>query len=512
MNVRNIQVFKKEPQKADKKDSFEIEIAPIKEGDNFTKFIRHIMRRLDERITNETLGKRLGLSTDMCTKVINRQKDGQSRDCIIAICIALEMTPSETGKALILYGYSPLFEKENTRDACVISILENNAGAKKGEWIKEANRVLISMEFDPLDIIKHRASPKKRKSEKMEIVSEKPRPTLKILKKYFRPTVYQDPYCTLGTAWDLWLFQVNGQMRIFDEEKNSEYLLTAESNGRLSMQKYGKDLIDGFRSFDSPDDAGEFRDFFNYLLGTARNARKRLLNHVDDTRNYYKRIGAGIQGEHICVFIERYNYAMSERYEFYLMERIGGKHRLSVFHESAFMSRYLGEEEYRKQYGKEPPVPIMVFESVEEAEEADKRTSYYSSRKAAFLALMSETDDCFDRIKSGKTHIRDWELVFDVISDDICRYFGVEKEFRCSVKELHPQFCEEPEPGTPEAEEKGVPFLIADADKADFTLENGTVVTVTLDQLRRAFDLGFDDIGQICRVIAKTGTIESVLD
>lgn len=511
MNVRNMQVFKTESQKAEKKDSFEIEIAPIYKGETFTKYIRSMMRNRKERITNEMLGKRLGLSTDMCTKVINKQKGGQSRDCILAICIALEMTPAQTSKALILYDCLSRLDRKNRRDDCIINILENNAGATRGKWIEEANRVLISMEFEPLDVIKHRTSPKKGKTEKTEVPVSKPRPTLKILSKHIGPTVYEDPYCTLGTAWDLWLFRVNAQMRIFDEEKNATYHLTAEPDGKLSMTESAEGSSDIFHNFDSPDDAGEFRDFFNYLLGAARNGRKRLLNHVDDTRNYYKRVGAGIQGEHVCVFIEKYNYAMSERHEFYLMERVGGKHRLFIFHESAFMSRYLGEDEYREQYGKEPPVPIRILESVEEAEEADKKDPYYSSRKAAFSSLASEADGCFDRIKNGTLHIRDWISIFET-SGEVCRFLGVEEAFKCKTVQLHPWYEKEPEPRTPEAEEEGCPFLIAGADEADFTLEDGTVVTVTLDQLLKAFDFGCDDISQICRIVAKTGSIDSVLD
>ena len=511
MNVRNIQVFKTEPQKAVKKDSFEIEIAPIEHGETFTKYIRGMMRNRNKPITNEVLGRRLGLSTEMCTKVINKQKDGQSRDCIIAICIALEMTPAQTSKALILYDSLPRLDRQNRRDDCIINILENNAGAKKGEWIENANRVLESMGLACLDIIKHRASPKKEKSTKTSVPYGKPRPTLKVLSRHIGPTVYQDPYGSLATAWDLWLFNVNSQMRVLDEEKNTTYLLTAEADGRLSMHELINGVADNLRAFKSPDDTGEFRDFFNYLLGAARNGRRWLLNHVDDTRNYYMRTAARIHKDHVCIFVERYNYSMSERHEFYLMERIAEKHRLSVFHESAFMSRYLGEDEYRKQYDKEPPAPIMVFETIEEAEEADRKAAYYSSRKTAFSFLATEVDNCFNRIKNGNVVIRDWKSIFDT-PGDVCRFFGVENEFQCRTVQMHPWYEKEPAPGTPEAEEEGVPFLIANANEADFSLEDGSVVTVTLDQLLRAFDLGCNDIGQICRIIGKTGTIESVLN
>ena len=514
MDVRNMQIFKQKPKKNIKKDTFENEILPNKEDETFTNFIRSVMRdenrpgREKGRITNKKLGDRLNLSEDMCTKVINMQKDNQSRDCIIAICIALDMTVAEANKALFLYHYTPRLDRENPRDNCLMNILENNEGAKKEEWIENANCILKRMRFEPLLIIKHRKSSQKRNARKKRTPSKKMRESLKVQSKHINSTINEDPYCSLSTAWDLWLFRVNVQMWVFDEEKDIKYLLSADGDGRLDMFEFHKDSIIKSSTFSSPDEADEFTEYFSYLLGDARNKTKQLRNHLDDTRNYYKRTGADVQDDSVCIFVERYNYSMSERHEFYLMERANGKHRLSVFHESAFMSRYLGEVEYQKQYEKKPPSPIMVFESIEDATENDEKCSFNSLRKKAFVSLASETDTCLERIRNGNLHIRNWENMFDDEPDAVCRFFGVEKEFRCRIIQLHPWLDEEPELNNPDSEKDGVPFLIAEANEADFTMKDGTVVTVTLDQLRRAFDLGCKDIEQICRIIAKTGTLD----
>lgn len=44
-----------------------------------------------------------------------------------------------------------------------------------------------------------------------------------------------------------------------------------------------------------------------------------------------------------------------------------------------------------------------------------------------------------------------------------------------------------------------------------FPAEGGKTVTITLTDLYRAFELGFHDIKDICRVKARLGSIEAVI-
>ena len=53
--------------------------------------------------------------------------------------------------------------------------------------------------------------------------------------------------------------------------------------------------------------------------------------------------------------------------------------------------------------------------------------------------------------------------------------------------------------------------LLAAAFTAELTGEDGLPVPVSFEDITRAFELGFDDISQICRVIKAQGSIESVL-
>ena len=79
-------------------------------------------------------------------------------------------------------------------------------------------------------------------------------------------------------------------------------------------------------------------------------------------------------------------------------------------------------------------------------------------------------------------------------TDRVCEFFNVQKEFDCVIHE-------------PEYEN----FMVANKNSAVFTVENGNTVTVTMSDLRDAFELGFNTIEEICWVKAKYKSIREVI-
>ena len=80
-----------------------------------------------------------------------------------------------------------------------------------------------------------------------------------------------------------------------------------------------------------------------------------------------------------------------------------------------------------------------------------------------------------------------WEIPWDV-----CKSYGLEKEFDC--------ICDN---------EYG--DIILGKEEANLTDENGQSVTISFQELKRAFELGFTNSDQICRVKSSKGSIEEVL-
>ena len=96
-----------------------------------------------------------------------------------------------------------------------------------------------------------------------------------------------------------------------------------------------------------------------------------------------------------------------------------------------------------------------------------------------------------EKIKNRTLFIRNFEMIWE-IPWDVCKYYGLEKEFDC--------ICDN---------EYG--DIILGKEEANLTDENGRSVTISFQELKRAFELGFTNSDQICRVKSSKGSIEEVL-
>lgn len=54
-------------------------------------------------------------------------------------------------------------------------------------------------------------------------------------------------------------------------------------------------------------------------------------------------------------------------------------------------------------------------------------------------------------------------------------------------------------------------MMIAKTDAADFQFEDCGKVHITLEDLYKAFELGFNNIHEICRVKKNLGSLENIL-
>lgn len=75
---------------------FSVDYAPIGKKE-FSEYIRGILEDNNEKLGQEMsisdLGAIVGIDYEMFRKILNQQKPTKKRDCIIAICVALDMPP-----------------------------------------------------------------------------------------------------------------------------------------------------------------------------------------------------------------------------------------------------------------------------------------------------------------------------------------------------------------------------------------------------------------------------------
>ena len=475
-------------------------MAEEEQFESFSSYIR--AKRKEVLIPNKKEGisiqehaELLGLSQGMYQKIVNKQKPTQSRDCIIAMCVSLLLDVDQTNLALKLYSFMPGLDERCPRDQKIIEIL--NGETENEISIETVNNRLTRYGYAPLMIINHR-----KKNLKPKDTPEKPVFPYKILKKNVLSNTeemyFGDPYDSLATAYDFSRYHCLGIMILLDPRDGSRYRLSASSDGSYSLMKKSEDGKTTLASFEKAKDSNEFADCFMELQGLANTELKKLEKCLNDTKNYRERIGAGIHEGRIHIYYETFNYYVPELNEYFLFEYIDGVYRLTVSNHSLYMQNYLSEEEYTEHYGALQKDKCEHYDSLDEIEalliSSNNSDTVYKLRlrKKVYKDLKLEVDKCLEDIRQKRIFVRSLKNIWED-PDRVCSFFKVEKEFHCKVDD---------EDGN---------RIIADVQSASIPTENGENIEITLQDLYRAFELGFISIKDICQVKQKTGSVESVL-
>ena len=434
------------------------------------------------------------------------------------------------------------------------------------EKVEYANQILQAKLYDELDIIRPRiqkkTSPtgsKEKPERKTEIKPAVNSPAVpehapvispykKISSVYTMNEVYPDIYSDLESAYSLWRYSTVTKMVVSDESGEKKYTLSADSHGGLHSKPHQTDdPADTFlrtTNYSSSEDAGDFAPFFLELRSSVQRGWEQLLLHLNDTRNYNERLGGGMSGDSIHIFAEQYNYNFPERFQFLLTEYVNGEYRFSVFHRSMFMALNLTKEEYSRHYRNEIPSPVFVFRTEEDFKKA--RCEEYLP---VYNRMKKKIGRTLDLLRSKKVFVRNLGIIWAENPERVCSWFNVEKQFKCinhyfrlpNIEETYMREETDENEYEPLIESgsvmrlqnKEVPdikntflevseseamtggydecFLTPAVQEAGFRTDDGTTVTITVADLMRAFELGFSDIDQICRVKHLKGSVEAVL-
>lgn len=467
--------------------------------DTFAEFIRKKRKEVlsptgKEGISIQEHADLLGLSKGMYQKILNKQKETQFRDCIIAICASLSMDVEDTNTALKLYAFMPGLDETCPRDQKIIEVL--NGELDNLISIEAVNERLSRYSFEPLRIINHRNRTKKREKE-----PNNPIFPYKMLSKKVQTRaedlIYGDPYDSLSTVYDVSRYYCYAKMWLLDQDSECKYCLSASPTGNYFLEKYPKGADTEIIPFRKAEDSGEFADCFLELQGMAKSEQQRMEGYLNDTKNYRERIGAGIHNRRIHIFYETYNYRVPELNEYYLFEYIDGVYRLTVSDRSLFMQKYLTEIEYVKHYGTPGQIKSWHYDSLEEIEsllnnpENRKHADILSLRKIAYKTLKPKVEECLEKLRQKKAYVRHLDYIWDD-RDRVCKFFGVAEEFQCTIDEYGD-------------------MMTAGVEYALFQMKDGSSVEITLQDLYTAFELGFQSFTEICQVKHEAGSIDSVL-
>lgn len=462
----------------------------------FSKFIREKRKEYNDdngkEISTSDLGTMIGIKYEMFRKILNQEKPTKKRDCIIAICVALRLLPGEIDEALGLYQYMPALDQNNPRDR----FITNHIIGTPGITVDELNRQLLLSGYPGLDIQDKRYGKKKTPPTNIPIILPYKVLEMKVRTPIDSQYYYGDPYNSLCTKYDPQNCRCTGDMVLSDPTRKKYIHLIANTDGYLSAQVYKKDDFPVL--FKSLDDTGDYKNYFLELMNAVTVERKRLLNILDDTRNYQQRTSARLMDDAICIFSEEFNYTIPEMNEYYVLSLFAGKYCLKVFDCSAFMHYYLTSEELKKYYSDKSLEAKETYNSLEEIESMIKKEEPISDkcvqlrmRKRAFTKLKQPVDELYQKLKSGTEYIQNLRYIFDNPFETL-RFYDLEKDFECYYDEEYGEIC-------------------ALLKKKEYKLPNGHTIIITLQDIYKAFEYGFSDITEICRIKDKYGSIDSVL-
>ena len=469
-------------------------------NDTFPKMIRRA--RAEYGINAAALHQILGIGEYVFRGKCNGNRPA-SRDFVIAVCAVLMMDTQQTEKALRCHKKQfPGFDRHNRRDNCIVQFIDHAEYTKPSNIIiTELNHTLTAGGFSELDIIDHRTGNKSKKN-KLNILSK-----YNILKSTFQVItskengeyLYGDQYNSLETEFNIDRAKCVGHLCV--ENKKTKEILHLRYSSDSSIDLFDSEHTIIPRHFSRIQDTGDLSPIFVQLRSSTLRYRTMMLNQLDDTRNFGDRVSACLKHGQIYVFAEEYNYSCPEAHEYYVMEYYNGKYILSVYNRSAFMFLYMGEQAYHETMSRESPHVLLCFDSMESIESFKEKEGVphwqkelLPFRKRAYRRMIEKIDKLRTDLSEKKRFIRNPAIIGDYGDETgwICWFFHVEKEFDCYYG----------------SDDYADNLLQYGKEEAIFTLPNGENVTVSISDLVRAFELGFHDIAEICKVKFETGIID----
>lgn len=454
---------------------------------SFSSFINEKIRDLRNKsydgevrkFNRSTIADQLGMDLSTLTKIINQTQATRKRDVIIAICVTLQMTESETNLALNLYPMAPL-NPYNLRDLVIIQALHDKLP------VKTLNVVLSNHEMPRLNIL--------RGDSKSKLCS------------YYYPyssTAYEEdsikitPYCVDAEYSNISLheryypdkYNYYSEMIVRNKADSSEqyrieldggntydiFLLTGDGDKHLYSDNYIHQKFQEAQPCDNADLLTEVTKLKEY---TERKARY-VHQMCNDTRYYGRRFSADNEHGQLVIYGECFGYDAPELCEYYQIEVSSTQCVFTVSDTSSFMRRYLGEAEWLRLYGNPLSPPSSRFTSLSEITELRWKKQFADLLKSARELL---TD--LQQRKLFLFNAKGWLGI-----DNLMHLFKVEDDFDCI-----------------QDDEYGL-----DAMPRRDQIDGPDGKPITVDDLWLAAELDITSVTDLCAIRTRYGSLEQFL-
>ena len=359
-------------------------------------------------------------------KIVNQTNPTKKRDCIIACCFALLLGSGETCDALCMYEF-PRLDDDLPRDNYISTLLDEQED--KIRSIEKINERLRTRGYKELDIIDHRNGKKATKD------SQRPKRYVVLgIKVECRldEIVYGDQYDSLATEYSPDRYHVVTKMGITDSHTGQDFELIASPEGRFSRIDYPIISTKCFHSYDTLEDAGDLRSYFEIAQSYARQEFAKKAKVLKNSRNYRDRISATVIDNSLHIYTESFNYALPELQEYFLLDYADGIYQFTVADKSRFMELYLSPEVFKEYYGLPLSKILLSFSSEEELKTAADYEKDYAQkaimrcRHYAYQQMKSRIDKFAKRLNNDVFIVN--PNIIDDNDIDLNEYFDVPGE------------------------------------------------------------------------------------
>lgn len=458
-------------------------------ANSFSEFICDKMAHidnLDHSMTRYDLAEALGFSgekakkvAEILKKIINTSGYTTSRDRIILICFALKLTYPETNKALQLYMMLPLNEY-NLREKTIIAALYKGDDINTvNDWLIKLDQPILSFEIA-------------KKTKKATIINE----------PIHRYEIIQPPQVTIGNFtgdsslsnfYSPYKYRIDAVLSLSDKNGTLYELCASDDNTYEIISHYtdGRTEVDHFPSLQDCF-IQEFCSQFYDLDAVIGRKVKEFLTILDDTKNYNIRYNISLEDYSLKIYTETFNYSNPERSEYYQMTKTGDSYFMTISNTSYYLQHHLGVQ-YRDFYPNyHEEIFMETYNSLSEIENSSQRSYIKNERKKAYIFLRESIFNLLEKLRLGEAVIFD---VHEFCSDwyEVASFFQIQEYFTWIFDENNgEQYTENP--------------------SCEYCDNNGKKHIITLDELKRALELGISNLQDFLLIRTEHSSIESLLD
>ncbi len=463
------------------------------EGETYREFKDFInKKKKDVNLKTRELAEKVGINYEQFRKILNLERPTKKRDCILAICLALEIVEKEEANvALRLYPNMYVLDEDKPRDIFIGSLLDGQCTNQL--TIKQINKLLLENGYDELEIINGR-----KVGGNVGVVSDDNYKIVydKVVTVYKRGLFEQ--YDSLELQYSLKEYYCISEMILKSQKDKKVVHLLYNTDGVYSVKIMEEENVESY-NYTSIKETKKLYGYFYSLKYEADKRLSEIYSRLDDTKNYIERIAIKIKNMHFHIYAETYNFGYPESDEYYLFDYMDGDIIMTVHNKSEFMYNILSEEEYKRISKRKKHECIARYNGIHELEQeinnnSCSRKEIINSRLETFVRMKNLIEKYREDILQERIFVRRLEYIYEPYERDrVCEFFDVEQEYDCVLSgEYMDGF---------KANKKEHEFCIEDNDK----------IAVSLEDLYDAFKLGFDSIDDICWVKKNVGQIKNII-